>query len=204
IRTDLRAPTLMLQSESDVLGVLNFYPARQPDSDTVRTWEMAGTAHVDEYLLGPITSAFDCGAEINDGPMNFILKAGLRALDTWVRDGTAPPKAEPFKTEEAEGEVRYVRDEDGIVEGGVRTPPVDVPTRVVSGEPGPSADVVCLLAGSTIPMSPGRLKTLYGTASDYRTEYEKATDDAIKAGFVLKEDRKALLDEAQPELIGKG
>lgn len=204
IRTDLRAPTLMIQSEADVLGVLNFYPARQPDSDTVRTWEMAGTAHVDQYLLGSISSGFDCGAEINDGPMHFVLKAGLRALDTWVRAGTAPPEAEPFETEDAEGETRYVRDEDGIVEGGVRTPVVDVPTRVLSGEPGPSADVVCLLAGSTIPMTPARLKALYGTASDYEAEYEKSADEAIEAGFVLKEDREALLEEAQPDLIGKG
>ncbi|MBX3314681.1 MAG: hypothetical protein KF906_10210 [Actinobacteria bacterium] len=201
IRTDLRAKTLMVQSESDVLGVLNFYPARQPDSDTVATWEMAGTSHVDLHLLGSIADSFDCGAEINDGPMHIILKAALRSLDTWVRGGDAPPTAEPLAVEEQEGANRYVRDEIGVVEGGVRTPPVDVPIVVLSGEPGPSTNVACLLAGTTIPILPSDLAELYPTDDDYLSEYETSTDATIEAGFALEEDREALMDFAQPDLL---
>lgn len=201
IRTDLRAPTIMIQSESDVLGVLNFLPARQPDSDTVRTWEMAGTSHVDQYLLGPIADTFDCGAEINDGPMHVILKAGLRSLDTWARTGEAPPSGEPLTVEGQEGEAGYARDDLGVVEGGIRTPPVDVPVEVLSGDPGPSAEVACLLAGTTIPIPSGELADLYPDADDYTAKFEAAADEAIEAGFVLEEDREALLDYAQPDLI---
>jgi hypothetical protein len=42
VRDDLDAPVLTLQSESDVVGVLNYLPARQPDSDVFRLWEVAG------------------------------------------------------------------------------------------------------------------------------------------------------------------
>src|SRR5699024_8752473 len=52
IRTDLAVPVFMLQSESDVEGVLGFAEARQDDTDLIRTWEIAGTAHVDRYMLG--------------------------------------------------------------------------------------------------------------------------------------------------------
>lgn len=201
IRTDLRAPTLMIQSESDVLGVLNYLPARQDDTDTVRTWEMAGTAHVDQHLVGPIADSFDCGAPINAGPMHLILKAGLRALDAWVRDGTAPPSADPLEVDEAEGSATYVRDELGIVEGGIRTPLVDVPVEVLSGEPGPAGSVACLLAGSTISLPPNDLAELYPSADDYLEQYEASADEAIEAGFVLEDDRQALLDLAQPDLI---
>lgn len=201
IRTDLGVPTLIVQSESDVVGILNYLPARQPDSDTVHTWEMAGTSHVDQYLLGSIAESFDCGADINDGPMHVILKAALRALETWVATGEAPPEAEPLAVEEQEGANVYVRDELGVVEGGVRTPPVDVPAVVLSGDPGPSTDVACLLAGTTIPIPPSDLADLYPTEDDYLAEYEAAADEAIEAGFALEEDREALMDLARPEAV---
>ena len=201
IRTDLRAPTLIVQSESDVVGILNYLPARQPDSDTVRTWEMAGTSHVDQYLLGSIADSFDCGADINDGPMHVILKASLRALVNWVATGETPPEAEPLEVEEQEGASSYVRDELGVVNGGVRTPPVDVPAVVLSGDPGPSSEVACLLAGTTIPIPPTDLTELYPSAEDYLAEYEEAVDATIEAGFALEEDREALMDFARPEAI---
>ncbi|MDG2029182.1 MAG: alpha/beta hydrolase domain-containing protein [Acidimicrobiales bacterium] len=50
IRDDLAVPVFILQTETDVLGVMEFLPARQPDSDYVRLWEVAGTAHVDIYV----------------------------------------------------------------------------------------------------------------------------------------------------------
>lgn len=50
IRNDLTVPVLTIQSETDVLGVLEFLPARQPDTDLFRLWEVAGAAHVDIYV----------------------------------------------------------------------------------------------------------------------------------------------------------
>lgn len=47
--------------------------------------------------------------------------------------------------------------EERIAVGGVRTPPVDVPALVLTGEPGPSGEIICILSGSTLPMTPERL-----------------------------------------------
>ena len=38
-------PTLVFQTEGDLMA-MDYAPARQPDSDMVRTWELAGAAHV--------------------------------------------------------------------------------------------------------------------------------------------------------------
>ena len=42
----------MLESETDLLFTLDYFPSRQEDTDLIRTWEMAGTAHADAFLLG--------------------------------------------------------------------------------------------------------------------------------------------------------
>ena len=199
LRDDLAAPVLELQAEGDVVGVLSSALARQPDSATFRLWEVAGTAHADANLLGSMAEAIDCGAPINDGPLHVVAKAALRALDTWVRTGEAPPEAPLLDL--ADGGA-LVRDADGIATGGIRTPPVDVPVVVLSGEPGPTPDVICLLLGSTTPLPPPDPAERYGSAEAYEAEFDAAADAAIAAGFVLEEDREALTGFAQPELVG--
>ena len=201
IRTDLDVPVLMLESESDVVGILGYHAARQDDTDQIRLWEMAGTSHVDRYLLGPIADAMDCGVAINDGPMHFIAKAGLRALDTWAKGGQAPPKAPRLDASGSGSDLAYVRDDLGIVKGGIRTPLVDVPVDVLSSEPGPKPSTVCLLMGSTTALSAAQLKDLYPTRQSYVDAYLKATDAVVAKGFVLEEDRQALLDASDPDRI---
>ncbi len=199
IRTDLKVPVMMLETESDVAGVLSYLPARQDDTDRIRTWEIAGTSHVDRYQLGAIGDSFGCSAPINEGPQHFVLAAALRALNTWVLDGTAPPKAERL---EVGKDGKYVEDANGIARGGVRTPPVDVPVDRLSGIADAGGSLACFLAGSTKPLSAAQLKALYPSRQDYLDRFAKATDAAIKAGFVLPEDRQAMLDLAQPDRVG--
>ena len=201
IRTDGHAPVITLETESDVLGILNYLPARQPDDERFRLWEVAGTAHADQYLLGGMSDALDCGTEINDGPHHFLVKSALRHLDTWVRDGEAPPEAPRLEVDESGAAPAFVRDEDGIATGGIRTPPVDVPVETLSGEAVEGASIACLLFGSTMPLREGRLAELYPSADAYLEAYEEAADAAVGAGFVLEEDRQALLDAADPSAI---
>ena len=201
IRTDLDAPVLIVESETDLFSVIGFLPARQPDTDGIRLWEIAGTAHADARTLGDIADQLDCGVPINAGPQHFVVKAALRSLDTWVRTGEAPPKALRLDVVKAEGQPIAERDADGIATGGIRTPEVDVPVEVLSGAPGSNPSVICLLLGSTRPLPDGRLAELYRSRDEYETAYEQATDDAIAAGFVLDDDRQAMLDDAQPDKI---
>ena len=182
------------------MGFLNYLPARQPDSDRFRLWEVAGAAHADRYLLGPLADKLECAAPINDGPQHLVAKAALRALDTWVRDGIAPPTADRLAV--AEG--AYVRDRDGNVREGIRTPLVDAAVDVLSGDPAPDSPLFCVLFGSTTALSDARLGELYGDRAGYLAAFEAAADAAIDAGFVLPEDRAALLAFAQPGRLPQG
>ena len=199
-RTDLDAPVLDLQSEADVTGVLHSAQVRQPDNDHFRLWEVAGTAHADVHLLGPIAKLINCGAAINNGPMYIVADAVLHSLDDWVSTGKLPPKAPRLElTNGNNGAAR--RDADGIALGGIRTPPVDVPVDVLSGIPGPNSDLLCILLGSTKALPATRLAQLYPSRSVYQQRYGADADKVIKAGFVLAADRDALIAFAQPSRI---
>jgi hypothetical protein len=200
VRTDLGVPSIILQTESDTLGVLGYLPARQDDSDTIRLWEVAGGAHADQYLLGAIAEGL-CPTPVNDGPTHHVARAALRHLDTWARGGEAPPTADRYEIDESGGAPQYVRDDLGIVLGGIRTPTVDTPTRVESGEVAEGADIACTLMGSSLPIPQETLAERWPDTDRYLSDYEAATDAAIDAGFVLPEDREALLAEADAELF---
>jgi hypothetical protein len=200
LRDDLDAPVMDIQAESDVTGILNSSVVHQPDSARFRLWEVTGTSHADAHLVGPMASMIDCGAPINNGPMHLVAKAAFRALDTWLRTGNPPPLAPRIELTNA-SPINPVRDSDGIALGGLRTPPVDVPVDVLSGVPGPDPSVICILLGSTKPLSDARLAELYPNRATYVQEYDAATDRTIQAGFVLEPDRAALLAFAQPNRI---
>jgi Alpha/beta hydrolase domain len=201
IRTDGAAPVLVLETETDLLSVLGYLPARQPDDEMLRLWEVAGTAHADTRIIGPLADSLGCPTAINDGPHHFVAKAALRALDTWVRNGEAPPEAPRLEIDESGAAPVFRRDENGIALGGIRTPQVDVPVATLSGEAGEGASIICLLSGSTVPLPPERLAELYDSADAYVDEYTQAADAAIESGFVLDDDREALLDAADPDAI---
>jgi hypothetical protein len=201
LRDDLDAPALTLQAEGDVTGLLRSVDARQPDTDRLRLWEVAGTSHADAFLLGPVAELLDCGGAINSAPFHLVAKAGLRALDTWVRAGAAPPVAPRLAVTDGPAP-ELGRDPDGIALDGIRLPVVDVPVDVLSGEPAAGASLLCLLMGSTRPLPPERIAERYPDRAAYEDEFRRAADATVAAGFVLDDDRQALLDEAQPERVG--
>lgn len=200
IRSDVDVPVMNIQAENDTTSPLNSIRVRQPDSDTFRLWEVAGTAHADTRLMGPAADAMNCGLPINDGPQHFVAKAAFNSLDNWVRTGAAPPAAQRLELTSANPPANR-RDADGIALGGVRTPLVDVPADVLSGIAGPNPDVICILSGSTSPLPEARLAQLYASRDDYVQRYAAAIDAAIAAGFVLEADREALIAESDPSRV---
>ena len=196
IREDVAVPVLVFETETDLGPLLDFAPARQADSERVRTWEVAGTAHADAYLVGPFASHLGCGHAINDGPQHFVVQAALRALERWVADGSPPPVAEPLVLSAFDPPV-LARDADGNAIGGVRTPDVDVPVAALSGDAPEGASVLCALFGATIAFDAAVLRQRYGDEAGYRAAYERSLDEAVEAGFLLAEDRPALLGRAE-------
>lgn len=200
MRADLDIPVMNIQAENDTTGLLNSIVVRQPDSDTFRLWEMAGTAHADTRLTGAASDDMNCGVKINDGPQHFVAKAAFNSLDNWVRTGQLPPVARPLEAT-ATTPATLRRDADGIVLGGIRTPLVDVPVDVLSGVAAPGSAIICILSGSTVPLPDARLAELYASRDDYVQRYAAAADAAIAAGFVLEADREALIDESDPSRV---
>jgi hypothetical protein len=206
IRSDVRVPVLTLQSETDVVG-LGSAEARQPDSDRLRLWEIAGTAHADTYLL--VASALDDGslspealakllmpttelfgmkvdAPINAGPQqHYVLQAALAHLDRWAGGEAKPPGAPRLELGDGGS---LALDALGIAKGGIRSPWVDAPTAVLSGF-GQSGTEFAFLFGTTRPFDATTLARLYpGGRSEFLARFQEATDEALARGFLLEAD----------------
>lgn len=201
IRDDVDVPVLLFSTETD-LTLLGYAGARQPDGDSIRSWDVAGTAHADAFLLGGdgtvAGQALGCGGPVNDGPQHLAIKAALAHLVAWVTDGTEPPAGEPIQVGD-DGAI--VRDADGNAVGGVRLPAVEVPVAALSGD-ATGDGVLCRLFGSTRPFPPEELVARYGDRDAYLRRYEEALDAAIADGFVLEGDRAAALAEAEAVTFG--
>lgn len=219
-RRDLRVPVLSLITETDLLGsrMAGYLGARRPDDKTLRVWEVAGTAHADNYMfVGAFIDSGKQGSEVlakvfqptkqgpagpeavavNPGmPHHYVSNAALSALDSWVRFGGAPASTSPIVIEDEGGAPNAARDEFGIARGGVRTPWTDVPTVRLSGR-GDSASFIGMLAGSGQPLTKVELARLYpGGKAEYLQRFTRALDRAIQAGHVLRDDRKEIVEIA--------
>ena len=200
-RTDLETPILVLQTEGDMLSVIGYFPARQDDTDRLKVWEVAGTAHADAYLVGDGAADFQCAAPINTGPTHLVAKAALHHLDAWARGGEPAPAGPRLQIESSGASPVLLRDQDGIALGGIRTPQVDAPLDVLSGE-SPPGPIVCILFGSTKPLPAERIAARYASPDAYLEAYTQAADATIRGGFVLEVDRAELLADADPSRVG--
>jgi len=190
IRADLDVPVLVVQTEGDLLGRMNYLPARQPDGPLLRVWEIAGAAHADLFQIGEFEAFLGCPDPVNRGQQVYVVRAALRHLAAWARGGPAAPSAAPIEVREGE----FVRDEVGNVRGGVRTPVVDAPVEVLAGD-APGGSVICGLFGRTLALAEADLRRRWSSHEAYAASYTAATEAAIAAGFVLAEDRNAVLAE---------
>jgi len=194
IRDDGPAPVLVVETEGDLQPPLAYRLARQPDSERLRVWEMTGTAHADDYLIGAGAEFFGIDWRINAGPQQYVIRAALRALVNWAAAGTPPSPAPPIAFESEQPPV-IARDAAGNALGGLRTPLVDVPVAALSGE-GPPGKLLGWLVGQTVPLPVDELVRRYRDQSGYLAAFTESLDSAIAAGFVLPEDRDALLGQA--------
>lgn len=195
IREDVGVPVFIFETETDVGARLDFAPARQPDTDRIRTWEVAGTAHADAYLVGAYAHLIGCDFPVNRGPHHEVAQAALHALVRWAGGGEPPPLAPPIALASTSPPV-IARDALGNALGGARTPDVDVPVAALSGEAPEGASELCQLFGSTAPFEGAMLRRLYRSEAGYRAAYVEALDAAVAAGFVLDDDRHAMLARA--------
>jgi hypothetical protein len=208
-RDDLTSPVMVFTTENDTASLA----ARQHDGPFYRLWEVAGTAHYDQYGLvqaqddtGELETVaawfdsmrnptsdpsvgFSCAVPINTGPATFVMRSLIRSLSTWLAKGTPPPKAPRFETVSL-SPLEYRKDEYGNVLGGIRTPAVDAPVARINGlgQPVGGTGVYCFLFGITEPFTDEQLVGLYQTHDNFVLTWKEATRSAREAGFILKED----------------
>jgi hypothetical protein len=226
LRANLRVPVMQIVTETDLMTLAGgFYGARQPDNGHLRTWEVAGASHADNYLF--LAGQIDTGREsidkltalleptkslapgmtapdfINDGPQHhYIAEAALRAMDRWLKTGKAPSAAEPMKVD-AGPPPSLMRDADGLALGGIRSPWVDAPVALISGV-SPATSLQASLFGFTKPFDAEKLNSLYPAGrQEYLAKFSTSLDNAIKDGFILADDRQEIMALATAGYKGK-
>jgi hypothetical protein len=222
-RPDLGVPVLGVETETDLLE-LGYLAARQADSRGFRLWEMAGTSHADNYetnigaadngsageglkelnsMLNPPAGAagLTCATPINTGEEHFVMDAAQFWLNRWVRTGDAPPRAPRLQVNTSTSPPSFVTDANGNVEGGIRTPAVDVPVATLSGL-GQSGSSFCFLFGTTVPFSAAKLAALYPTHARFVKRWARDTIDNARDGFIRPADADELIDAAAQSSVG--
>ncbi|MFI5315974.1 MAG: alpha/beta hydrolase domain-containing protein [Myxococcota bacterium] len=152
IRTDNRTPFIQLNTEGDIVE-LGAGLSRQADNNTLRTWELAGAAHIDAheatYELAtiardqptvpvpmcqfgtPITGTgtpLDGINQVNNMPLFEAEDAALVALHKWLSQGISPPHSPRISTTLFFFVYDVVqRDQYGNALGGIRLPDIQAP-----------------------------------------------------------------------------
>lgn len=198
LRDDLGIPVFVVNSELEAIAC---YPVRQPDSETFRYWESAGTCHVsaqsqrdrqakfvrDQVRTMPLTEG------INRVPMIPLYDAAFHHMHRWLTEGTPPP-SQP-KVEFAGDPAEVVRDEHGIARGGIRLPQADAPLAQNSAIP-LTDDIWAYLGGSSHAFTAEKMHTLYGDRESFMAKFGAAAHRALTDGVLLPRDVAGLLAEA--------
>ena len=87
-------------------------------------------------------------------------------------------------------------DANGLAEGGVRTPWVEVPVATTSGK-APDESPMSFIFGSGEMFDVATLSRLYpGGSAEYLERFTEALDRAINSGFIRPADRAEILELA--------
>jgi hypothetical protein len=205
-------------TETDVL-LLGYFAARQPDTDLLRTWEVAGTAHGDYYTFvsgrnddvgdpsfasvieeTSVGGVITCSKPMNNGPQHYVFNRAVRDLNDWVAGGPAPAKSPRLTLNDDASD--YVYDPLGNVVGGIRTPYVDAPSAVLRGEAN-TGNNFCRLFGTTALFGAAQMASLYVDQAGFVAAVTQETNAAVAAGFLLQEDADAIIAWAPQQWLSQ-
>ena len=198
LRDDLGKPIFIVNSELEAIAC---HGVRQPDSDTLRWWESAGTCHVSQQSRaarqrmadrdGLVTRPGD--DSINAIPIGPLYDTAYHHMHCWLQDGALPP-IQP-RIEFAGSPPQVVRDADGIARGGIRLPQVEVPLAQNSAIP-LANDIFSYLGGSSRPFGREVVRARYVTREAFLGRFEAAARAAVAAGVLRPREVQRLGAEA--------
>jgi hypothetical protein len=188
-------PVIEVQPQSDVEGFSfeefvnpGSASVRREDSDApedrFRLYEIAGAPHAGKIL--------GCDGNGSSFPTSAFLRAALHHLFRWAEDNIAPPKAPRIVLKIDDAVAEAAVDRFGNALGGAPSPFLDVPIARYEAHstPGP----VCKLAGREALLPYEVLAGRYGDVQTYLAEFTISLDATIQAGFLLEDDRAAILE----------
>jgi hypothetical protein len=111
-------------------------------------------------------------------PMHYVVSTALHQLDDWVRTGEPPPPTPRYRFT-SDGQL--ARDADRNTLGGIRLAPIEVPVATYES-------TLCDLGGITVPFTDLEVQRRYGTFTRYQRLMARATDRAVRAGWLLRPD----------------
>jgi hypothetical protein len=202
-------PTLLINSELEVEQVLvdEGIDYRRPDSDErgeqFRLYEVAGMPHNPSWMHPLLMEGLDiaskaeevCENPLNSFPYNPTVSMALDHLLRWVEADVPPPRAERIELTGEPGDdgVSIARDEHGNALGGVRSTTLDVPVATHQGlneavnEDEDLTPGSCLVYGSQLDFTPGKLESLYGDRDDYVEQVNQRLAELVDQGWHLEQ-----------------
>ncbi len=191
VRTDLGVPVFVVNSETETEG---YVVSRQPDTDTFRFWEVAGSAHVNVERGANARTDLESPNWLAYRP---AYDAAVRHMHVWLTQNKAPPTA-PLIELEATNPPKIKRDAHGNALGGIRLPDFAVPTAEHrgTGTNKPGGYRLGFLYGYARDFTAQELAALYPDSKTYLTQYDAALADAVKQGYVLPEDAQGMRTKA--------
>ena len=191
----------------------------QPDTDTFRQWEVAGSSHVDvpfeiEYARvrnlreGVSTDNVqprDQACELppySRVPFRDVMNAAFEHLVAWIRDDVPPPSADPLRLKRMMPQVEFARDEYGNVLGGIRLAEHVVATAKNTGM-NSGSNRFCFLYGSHQPFDQATLEALYPTHQAYVGAVREVVGQNLAAGYILPLAAQETIREAEASQIGR-
>ncbi|MCP4927975.1 MAG: hypothetical protein GY918_02820 [Gammaproteobacteria bacterium] len=204
---------MRLQRRTEVLGFFNSKVNRQTEEDSpwVRTYEMAGSAHVDarQLIFEELQNIDELGLmsvwplceDASTLPVEYVHSALLSRLGDWIESGRSPPESRLITLiENDKGRLVSEKDSDGNEVGGIHLPQLAVPTGVWSGL---NPNLYCFLNGNFIPFSEAELAVRYPWHRDYVHQTLSAVIDTYRDGFLLPQDAWDIYREAHKSDIGE-
>ena len=195
IRDDLGVPAFVFNSETEAPWL---FPIRQPDTDSLRLWEVAGTSHSSgawyQKALAPLLARDGitrAPGRTNRNVLSYTpaYRAALRHFHTWLQGGP-PPAPQPRIEFESTNPPAIRRDQNGNALGGIRLPDFAVPTGEHRGSL--AGDIHESLPGSSRPFTAPELHKLYADREAYLDQWQAALDRGVTDGFILPEDAPAM------------
>ena len=216
IRDDQETRIFKIMAETDM-------PRRaatpQPDTNTFRQWEIAGSSHVDvpfeiEYAkvrtlreglpidnVAPRQQACNLPT-YSHVPFRDVMNAAFEHLVVWIRDDVPPPTADALQVAQMMPELDFARDEYGNILGGIRLAEHVVATAKNTGM-NSGSNGFCRLYGSHEPFDQDVLDALYPSHEGYVKAVRAVVKQNLADGYILPYAAERTIREAESSAIGR-